>query len=178
MCGRYLLNSDSDDLELQALINEVKDEKLFKELKFGEIFPANHALVLTSSGGEIMRWGYPYGEKSSLIINARNETVTFKPTFKKDIIERRCLVVANGYYEWNDRRYFIKSSEDSLIYFGACYQIGNGGSKNFVIVTKDANSSIAKIHHRMPVILTKSTKDLWLKGDFQIKLVDPDLVFE
>ena len=126
MCGRFLLLSDEENVELEDIMNAIKD-KYANRMNFtpGEVFPGTSIPVLTNpsinSGAPkpmhtgasskrtadifepcLMHWGFPLPGKtrSSSIINARSETLTQKPTFKKLVNNQRCIIPANGFYEW------------------------------------------------------------------------------
>jgi len=89
------------------------------------------------------------------LINARVETLMEKVSFKKLIQTSRCLVVADGYYEWkreNKKKtpYYFTRSDSSLIFFAAIYQ-----NNQFCIITREATDKVKDIHHREPLILNE-----------------------
>ena len=126
----------------------------------------------------LYRWGLiPYWAKDPKIgqrmINARAETLRKKPSFKKLIQRKRCLVLADGFYEWKvssnaktltPMRIVLKSGE--LFSFAGLWDNWKGPNgkeiTSFTIITTKANSAIQAIHHRMPVILSPGDEDLWL----------------
>jgi putative SOS response-associated peptidase YedK len=117
-----------------------------------------------------MQWGFT-GFDSKLLINARSETAQTKPTFKKPMLEHRCLVPASGYYEWqkvdNSKaktkyRFF---NPESLLYLAGCYRKEqNSLLHRFVILTQTATPEFASIHNRMPVIVAPNQVKLWLQN--------------
>lgn len=68
----------------------------------GEVFPTNMAPVLTDSGANVLKWGFPHWKNSSVIINARAETALEKQMFRKPLLERRCVILSNGFFEWGN----------------------------------------------------------------------------
>jgi putative SOS response-associated peptidase YedK len=124
----------------------------------------------------LMRWGLlpawvKEPAKFTLLINARSETATEKPAFKNAIRRRRCLIPADGYYEWHvsDSRkqpYFIHRRDGGPIGFAALAEtwIGpNGGELDTVaIVTAPASADLAALHHRVPVTIAPEDFDRWL----------------
>jgi putative SOS response-associated peptidase YedK len=89
------------------------------------------------------------------LINARLETLMEKVSFKKLIQTSRCLVIADGYYEWKRQNkektpYYFTRSDSGLIFFAAIYQ-----NNQFCIITREATDKIKEIHHREPLILNE-----------------------
>jgi putative SOS response-associated peptidase YedK len=126
----------------------------------------------------LMRWGFlPAWVKDpkqfSLVINARSETVLEKPAFKNAIKRRRCLVPADGYYEWNisenrKRPYFIHRRDGQPVGFAALAEtwIGPNGEEldTVAIVTAAAGPDLAVLHHRVPVTIAPADFERWLDG--------------
>src|SRR5205814_3605401 len=115
---------------------------------------------------EIMKWGLvPFWSKepkpSYSTINARAEGIADKPAYRKPIRSQRCIIPADGFYEWQKTGdgklpYFIHLKDGDLFGFAGLYDIykdkeGNE-LKTFTIITTDANELMAPIHNRMPVI--------------------------
>lgn len=109
-------------------------------------------------------------------INARAETVAEKPMFRDAFEERRCLVLADGFYEWKGQRgskqpYRITRKHDQPFAFAGLWEqreAQNGGTRETVtIITTDANDVVADVHDRMPVILEDSDVKTWLTADDQ-----------
>ena len=125
-----------------------------------------------------MRWGFlPAWVKDprqfSLVINARSETVLEKPAFKNAIKRRRCLVPADGYYEWHTsdnrkRPYFIHRRDGQPVGFAALAEtwIGPNGEEldTVAIVTAAASPDLAVLHHRVPVTIAPKDFERWLGG--------------
>ena len=107
------------------------------------------------------------------MINARAETITEKASFKNAFKKRRCLVAADGFYEWkkvgdSKRPYFIRLKSGRPFGFAGLYEnwTSPDGERisSCAIITTEANEFMQPIHNRMPVILSKGEEDLWLAG--------------
>jgi putative SOS response-associated peptidase YedK len=185
MCGRYTLTITPE--MLRTLVNFETTPNLQPRYN---IAPTQMAPVVRPAAGGgsprigMLRWGLiPSWSKdrsiASKLINARGETVAGKPSFRDAYRERRCLIPVDGFYEWR-KEGEIKQP----------FRIGFKGGKPFVfaglweswtvppdqedagdiietftIVTTDANTKIAPIHHRMPVIVDPADFDAWLTGN-------------
>jgi putative SOS response-associated peptidase YedK len=109
------------------------------------------------------------------MINARAETVAEKPSFRAAYRRRRCLVLADGFYEWKKEGdtktpYFISLASGAPFAFAGLWE--NWLSKetdesiqSTTVITTASNEFMAKLHHRMPVVLQPDTADRWLAGD-------------
>ena len=123
-----------------------------------------------------LRWGLiPHWAKDPSIgarmINARAETVAEKPAYKAALRRRRCLVPADGFYEWRKDRnrkqpYFISLHDDRLFAFAGLWESWEGADHSYIesctLLTTEPNELIRPIHDRMPVILSRNAYDLWL----------------
>ena len=115
-------------------------------------------------------------------INARAETIAEKPSFRDAYEHRRCLVLADGYYDWADERgrgtqpyRFVRPDEEPFAMAGIWEpREGSGGSQGTVaVVTTEPNGVVEPIHHRMPVILDPDEEAGWLDGENADALLDP-----
>ncbi len=113
---------------------------------------------------ERMAWGFPRFDGKGLIINARAESVRERPAFRDSVEQRRCVIFARGFYEWNrSREKFIYEREDAPVLFMAgCFSRWEDGG-HFVIITTAANSSVALVHDRMPLILEPEEVKQWIQ---------------
>ena len=113
---------------------------------------------------ERMAWGFPRFDGKGLIINARAESVRERPAFRDSVEQRRCVIFARGFYEWNrSREKFIYEREDAPVLFMAgCFSRWEDGG-HFVIITTAANSSVALVHDRMPLILEPEKVMQWIQ---------------
>lgn len=126
------------------------------------------------------RWGLvPFWAKDPAIgnrmINARAETVAEKPSFRNAYSKRRCLVLADGFYEWHTEGgqkvpWFISLASREPFAFAGLWESWNDKESDrkletTAIVTTTANVFMSRIHHRMPVVLEASKSGSWLQGD-------------
>lgn len=150
MCGRFLLDADFDSIIYYYgyLMNNDTTIKFPK----GEIFPTQTYPVITKNKGLLpLKWGININGLKKSLINARSESLFTKPMYK-NMNSSRCLIIANAFYEWDDKtkvKYKI-SGESPFITLGGIYS-----RDSFLIITKEANSYMKGIHKRMPLILNK-----------------------
>ena len=178
MCGRYSLIADLGELGRRF---EFDGDWLTFESMYN-VAPTQE--VLTVVGGETrrggyMRWGLiPQWAKDpklgNRMINARAETVTERPAFRDALKRRRCLVLADGFYEWQSigrtrrpMRVVLRSGEPFA--FAGLWSVWRDPDGNRIpscaIITTTANDLLRPIHDRMPVILPREIECLWLDGD-------------
>ena len=170
MCGRYILYSDSEMQDIRDIIDEV-NRKVNGEVKTGEIFPTDYAPVLIQHEDkpqpELLKWGYPGFNGKGVIINARSETAAEKPMFRNSMVSRRCIIPSTGFYEWSHdgkkQKYQFNLPDMQSLYMAGLYSEFNG-QQCFIILTTEANQSMAEIHSRMPVVLNQTETALWLKN--------------
>jgi putative SOS response-associated peptidase YedK len=176
MCGRYYL--EISDEEMQNIAKTAKQNALqnYRDISIktsGEIYPADTVPVQVSENEFIpMKWGFALPSKK-LLINARFETFTEKPTFKNC---SRCLIPASGYFEWKrdtiPKVKYAFSVSEKMLFLAGLYK-NDKKSKDtsladFVILTREAVGVAADIHHRMPVIIPREKAGEWLYGGFNI----------
>ncbi|MEA5060539.1 MAG: SOS response-associated peptidase [Candidatus Pelethousia sp.] len=175
MCGRYYI--EQEDIELQEILAALGHDE---RIKTGEVFPTNIVPVLTADKKpQLMRWGFTRYDGKGTIINARSETVTEKPMFQKAMRERRCLLPASWYFEWKalgankKQKHAISLPGQNILYMAGIYREEKDMDLPvFVILTRQDAPSISDIHSRMPVILPKAIKPLWLHAFDPEKLLD------
>lgn len=168
MCGRYVLYTDKEQAEIRQIIEDV-NRKYHFEVKKGDIYPSNKAPIyapVPDQNGkslEVMTWGYEVSFRKGLLINARSETILEKKTFKKDFLERRCIVPAASFYEWDQKKnkYLFHDKHDEVLYIGGIYRQHQDES-DYVILTKTPVEPVAAVHDRMPVIIPHSKINEWL----------------
>lgn len=162
MCGRFSLSNTTDIYRRFSL----KPPLLFKHndnCSPGQILP-----VITFNNSyqfNLFRWGItPYWNSlnSRNLINIRYETLVQKNTFKEYFASNRCLVPANGFYEWAQKNgkktpYYFTPVSSSFFTFAGLYN-----NDSFAIITTPANEVVSPIHSRMPLILDQKSQDLWL----------------
>ena len=180
MCGRFTLTSNPAELQGQfGFLPEFTESEFFDHGPRYNIAPTQDVLTVTNNGqrrGEVMRWGLVPSWAKDLkagarMINAVGETVSTKPAFRTAFQKRRCLVLANGFYEWKKdgkRRlptYIYPKNGEPLAFAGLwdTWKSPEGlVIRSCTIITTSANSFIDPLHTRMPVILSDETQALWL----------------
>ncbi|MEK7434226.1 MAG: SOS response-associated peptidase [Cyanobacteriota bacterium] len=187
MCGRYTITKNREKIE--EFFNIKDSDFLYSEIF--NAYPSQELPIITSSEKDKMsffKWGLiPFWSKdpsiSNKLINARSETIIEKPSFKPSFKKRRCLVIADGYYEWKTigkekQPYRIKLKTDQLFAMAGIYDFWKDGNDNiiktFSIITTSANDFLSEIHSRMPVIFDqKEQLKLWLDNSTdEIKALD------
>lgn len=190
MCGRFVSASPPD--ELAAYFGASEPEGGLEPSY--NVAPTNEVYAVRASDGNrslaALRWGLvPFWAKDlkigSKMINARAETVAEKPAFRKAFQTRRCLVPADGFYEWakiegqkTKQPYFIHRADGEPIVFAGLWErwkprLEDGKTVNedadvietCTILTCSPNQTMATIHNRMPVLLPPSVWDDWLAGE-------------
>ena len=144
------------------------------------IAPSQQALAILQGKdgqrqGHMLRWGLiPFWAKEpgigSKMINARAETLAQRPSFRQAFRERRCVIPASGFYEWQARNgkkqpfYFRLRSKLPLSLAGLWEEwlSPQGPLRTFAIITTEANATVGSVHKRMPVILSPEGTDQWL----------------
>ena len=172
MCGRFVNLNKIDKLNQIFEINE--SENVENRISYN-IAPSQSTIIITNSKFfkiEKADWGMKFFDKrqnqEKNIINSRLETIRKKILFKESFEKRRCVIPANGYYEWSVKNnikfpYFINIPDKEMIYFAGIWKYLNfkkSSMKVFSIITKPANNLLKEIHDRMPVTLsTEESKD-------------------
>lgn len=171
MCGRFYAETPYEPLD-----NAIR-ELAFRNAvpKCGEVSPGDLAAVIASNRRLEptpfgMRWGYhlPSGK---LIFNTRSETASQKAMFADGISQRRCLIPANYYFEWqrnenSKTKYAIAPKDAAGILLAGIYRIENQ-QPVFSILTREPDASISFIHDRMPVILPEAAMGDWLNPKYR-----------
>jgi putative SOS response-associated peptidase YedK len=175
MCGRFVITSPP--AALRQIFGYIEQPNFPPQYN---IAPTQPVPVIMAVNGvrhfHLMRWGlWPAWlkdpRKFSLLINARAETVLEKPAFKNAIRRRRCLIPADGYYEWKvagkrNRPHFIHRRDGAPIGLAALAEtwIGPNGEEldTVAIVTAAASADLAPLHHRVPVTIAPADFDRWL----------------
>ncbi|MFY9177394.1 MAG: SOS response-associated peptidase [Caldicoprobacterales bacterium] len=181
MCGRYLL-----DTEIREIIKTYKIlRSKVGEYKTGEIFPSTSAPIIFDNDQRTIdhaKWGFPFGFKKGIVINARSETIMNKPMFKNSFFTARCIIPANFYYEWKEEdkgkkvKYGIGLKDRNLISLGGIFKLSIDESQSiqqltFVIITTEAVEGIKNIHSRMPLIIQDRDIEPWLDRNADIKYI-------
>lgn len=164
MCGRFTL-ATPDQGTLRARFPQL-GESVAIERRFN-VAPGDDILAVTAErGGELLHWGLLPGYTT---INARAETLVERPAFREAFRRRRCLVVADGFYEWQrrpggGRRAFWITRTDGAPFAFAGLWAQRDGARRCAIVTTTPAPALSHVHDRMPVILPPDAEEPWLHG--------------
>lgn len=177
MCGRYTLTVTLDELMVRYMIEETTVP--FHRPKYN-VAPSQQVLTIINDGqsnrlGEL-KWGLipPWADDPKIgfqMLNARSETAASKPAFQTPLRRKRCLIPADGFYEWKatahgkqPMRIVLKNR--ALFSMAGLYEtwLSPDGTKinSCTILTTTPNALVAPIHDRMPVILRPEAEQLWL----------------
>ena len=168
MCGRFTLRS-VDRIRI-ALENRVQLDQVVPRYNIAPTQP-----VITVSAGdrvEELVWGLipNWSKEPAPIINARSETLDEKASFKESFERRRCLILADGFYEWRrtgkaKQAFFFQLKDGRAFAFAGIWDRWRRGEttiKSCAIITTDANELLLPVHDRMPVILNEESYEAWL----------------
>lgn len=174
MCGRFQLSVKGKEIS-ERFNTEVFDERYKPSFNCapGQLLPVITNLDVTKV--QLFKWGLvPYWAKDTRaafkMINSRSETLSEKPAFKQAFKQRRCLIPANGFYEWKKAtvkqpyRIFLKSNAVFAMagIWEQWKQTDGHLLFTFSIITTRANRLIEGLHDRMPVILSPENEQEWL----------------
>jgi putative SOS response-associated peptidase YedK len=177
MCGRYTLTASPE--ALRALFAYAEQPNLPQRFNIAPTQPIPIVrLVEGKRQFALVRWGLlPSWVKDpktvTLLINARGESVTDKPAFRAAMKRRRCLIPADGFYEWQKaerkRPFYVHAKSGKPLAFAGLWETWTGPNgeelDTAAIVTTRANRTLAPIHDRMPVIVPPEAFDLWLNSN-------------
>ncbi len=171
MCGRFSLDALPSSI-LDVLGLDIVDFKpraqVYPTNQVPVAFHPNHKNELTE-----MTWGWERPFSKRPLINTRSAEAWEKRTWSKAMRERRCIIPASGFFEWDENqpkgkrdRYRINPAFDDGFAFGGLYEINSETGEMFMsILTTAPNEKMAEIHHRMPVILDKDEFKHWFTSD-------------
>jgi putative SOS response-associated peptidase YedK len=186
MCGRFVSSSPPDEIAkyFGASLGETLLDPSYN------VAPTNDVYVVLESGEtrrmEAMRWGLvPFWAKTPAIgakmINARAETIATKNAYRKALSKRRCIIPADGFYEWQKiagqkakQPMFIHRADGDRFAFAGLWETWRDPEKpddpplhSCTIITGAANDAVAPVHDRMPVMLPPDAWDTWLDREVQ-----------
>jgi putative SOS response-associated peptidase YedK len=187
MCGRYTLHQKAkilvDRFDAQPIKEELRDNY--------NVAPGQFMPVVVNQEGktklELMKWGLvPFWAKDPKIgyklINARSETLFEKPMWRNVIKKKRCLIPADGFYEWKrvkeDNKevkhpFYIHPKQEDLFSFAGVWESWKDVEglewKTYSIITTEPNKEMASVHNRMPVILHREDEASWLEPSLDLK---------
>jgi len=181
MCGRFVGFRNLEQLKQYFPIDEAECEAAASY----NIAPGQRILAIARQKGsnvlECFHWGLvPFWAKDTRIgykmINARVETVATKPSFREAFRKRRCLIPADGFYEWKGRKgekqpVFITLPDQTPFAFAGLWEVWrdkqhqDAAYRSCTIITREAAGVVKDIHHRMPVILSPDAYGSWLDAE-------------
>ena len=175
MCGRFSQSLRSEAIAEAFQLIETPDWQPRYNIAPTQMIPA---IVAAESGNrqfKPLRWGLiPSWSKDPTIgaklINARSETVAEKPSFRSAFKQRRCLILADGFYEWRKQSgkkqpFYFRLENGSPFAFAGLWERWESEDSRLetcTILTTEANQTVAQVHDRMPVILKADSYDRWL----------------
>jgi len=174
MCGRFASYKNLN--KIKNIFNISNSD--FNITKSYNISPRQDVNIILSYKFEnyllSSNWGYNFintkTQNKQIVINSRIETINSKFLFKDSFLKRKCIIPANGYFEWSQNEgekkpYFIQLGDGELIYFAGVWRkekYNDDKRRVFSIITKVANQKINKIHNRMPVVLNANNAQDYL----------------
>lgn len=185
MCGRFTLTLEIPALQQELGITAGPEDWLPRY----NIAPSQAAPVVLDAEArkiELLRWGLiPFWAKDASIgnklINARAETIAEKPSFRSAFEQRRCLIIADGFYEWKKQargpaipHYYFRQGEKPFAFAGLWENWVDPNKekvRSCTIITCEANELVRAVHPRMPVMLTGDDLWRWLRGDSKSELM-------
>ena len=184
MCGRFASYKNLN--KLKNIFNITNFD--FNITQSYNISPGQNVKIILSYKLENYllesNWGYTFinsnNQNKQIVINSRIETINSKLLFKDSFLKRKCIIPANGYFEWSQKEeqkkpYLIKLGDGELIYFAGVWRkekYNDDKRRVFSIITKAANKKINAIHHRMPVVLNANNAQDYLETK------DNNLIFD
>lgn len=181
MCGRYVIE---DFQELSETLRQLPFQSMYDPQPNWNAAPTQELPVVIGVDGSLqlrpMQWGLipawiKPGEKPKVApINARSETLAEKPMFRNLVRRKRCLVPANGFYEWKrtggpKQPYFIHLADQPIMLMAGLYDVRTGDDgepeASYTIITGPPNEMMAEIHDRMPMIIRPDDVALWMDAD-------------
>ena len=184
MCGRFASYKNLN--KLKNIFNITNSD--FNITQSYNISPGQNVNIILSYKLENYllesNWGYTFinsnTQNKQMVINSRIETINSKLLFKDSFLKRKCIIPANGYFEWSQKEgekkpYLIQLGDGELIYFAGVWRkekYNDDKRRVFSIITKAANKKINEIHHRMPVVLNANNAQDYLETK------DNNLIFD
>lgn len=179
MCGRYYIAENDPDVILAEYLAEARKRADIMNVPIvtsGEVRPTNIAAVIAPNSRDRrpaafpMKWGFIHPHRGMLVFNTRSETAAEKSLFVTSIDDRRCLIPASCFYEWQKAdgrkiKYAIKPKDEPLYMAGLYVRSSHERIPSFSILTMDAAEGIKDIHARMPVMISGNRIVDWLSPE-------------
>lgn len=184
MCGRFVSSSPPDEIARYFGVEQVSETVVEPNYN---VAPSLDIYTVLETGGvrrlEPIHWGLvPIWAKDMKVgnrmINARAETLAEKNAYKRAFRKRRCIIPADGFYEWKKipgqkrkQPYYVQRADGEPFAFAGLWEVWRGPDRDgdpiasCTIITGEPNEKMAEIHDRMPVMLPPSAWDTWLDAD-------------
>ena len=176
MCGRYSISTKT----VFNTSHLVSNTNQFREIENYNAYPTCVLPVLLYRDKklliEYLHWGLvpkwaEDREQFKPLNNARIETVEEKPSFRSLVKKYRCIIPADGYFEWKStlngkQPFYIKRKDNAPLYFGGLHQ--KNKDHEFTILTQESNSDLESIHHRMPLMLNEDQFNQFFDYDMSV----------
>jgi putative SOS response-associated peptidase YedK len=170
MCGRFVSARPLAELAERFLVDEVRTEELSPSYN---VAPTDPVYAVAEHDGKRLlgtfRWELTGPRDGGpRPINARAETLLERPLFREPFARRRCLIPADGFYEWRTETsgrkqpYLISPSDGGVLALAGLWSSRQGEASTCAIITTGANNVVHQLHERMPVILAAHHWELWL----------------
>jgi putative SOS response-associated peptidase YedK len=180
VCGRFTLTTSQHDVIyfVEHHFSIQQNDFLSTHQPTYNVAPTQSLITILSDGkinkGGYLPWGFPFEGQSTktFIVNARSETVMEKPMFRSSYRGKRCLVLADGFYEWNRKEkpsqpYYFHLPNHSIFAFAGLWNhyLDKEGKKQFAVTlltTASSQTIMEPIHDRLPVVLSPDQYQFWL----------------
>ena len=165
MCGRYTLTCSDEDSLIRGLpFDEFSETRIALRPRYNVAPGQSSPVVFLRKGKPVLadaRWGFAR-RSGGLTINARSETADRTVMFRDAFREGRCLVPADGFFEWRregrvNQPYLFRRTDGALFVMAGVCEAGR-----YVVLTRDSEGEVAEIHDRMPVLLEPEDARRWL----------------
>ncbi|MFQ5547962.1 MAG: SOS response-associated peptidase [Woeseia sp.] len=189
MCGRFAFYSPAEATAALFGVERAENVEARYNIAPTQLIPVVRVGPDQTREFAMLRWGLvPSWAKDPSIgdrmINARAETVAEKPSFRAAYRSRRCIVLADGFYEWRKesdgkRPYFVSLASGAPFAFAGLWENWHAKDsaeslQSATIITMAASEFMRALHHRMPVVLDQDSANLWLAGDEHLLLGTSD----
>jgi putative SOS response-associated peptidase YedK len=182
MCATYQLSFD-DIAEIKKISDDITakyGEDTASQCFSKDFYPKDEVPIIGPENKiSLLRWGFPMKGSKSVVFNARAESLADKGMFKSSL-DKRCLVPATSFYEWDKakKKYRISSETRRLFYMAGIWKVfmNPAGDKEFcfTIITTSPNDQISRIHNRMPAIISPESIPVWFADtENALKLLKP-----
>jgi putative SOS response-associated peptidase YedK len=181
MCGRYVFVSEPQELktefpDLSILSSFSPRTNISPGMVIDVVQFKDNYQVVPMQWGLVPSWAKDHSATFKTF-NARSETITEKPSFKTPFKRKRCVIPANGFYEWKTEGkkktpHFFFPSQEKMFYFAGLFdewESPNGYLESCTLITTSANEILSEVHDRMPVILDPKDFPVWFSKDSQEK---------